>query len=330
LACPHSPFSHHVSLSLSRSRPTHPSTRSIDLALARGGDLNVDNKARFAEVQELIAAGKHAELLAADQLRHSIKSGQAFSGFREGDPTFTPTFKVRREAGFVHNPQRVSSWCDRVLWKSLPGFVDDVKQVAYSAHPSVITSDHKPVSAAFEIALRPVAPIVPFPTDVPVNNLRGPLIRITKLAGKGLLGMDVSGKSDVYALFFADRDLRGPKVGKPPRSSTIRQTIDPIWPDEHVDTMRISASTFADLAHAHLFIVLMDRDVDADDRMGQVVLPLGEAAKSGKPVPFDLPVTKAGRTHGRLSGAIEIAWPSEGRNDFVRRRTNAAFCCSVQ
>jgi hypothetical protein len=301
----------------------------VDLALARGGDLNVDNKDRFAEVQEVLAKGDYQALLAADQLRHAMKTGQAFSGFSEGDPSFQPTFKVRRSAGFVYNPQRVSSWCDRVLWKSLPGFAADVKQTAYEAHPSVITSDHKPVSASFDVVLRNTPPCVPFAPTAPSNSLKGPIIRVTGLAGHGLLGMDVSGKSDVYALFYSDRDLRGPKASKPPKTSTIRQTVDPKWPDEHVDNMRISASTFADLSHAHLMVVLMDKDVDADDRMGQAVLQLREAAAKGGKWAFDVPVTKAGRQHGRLTGALEVVWPSaDGSSVEVHRRVKAT-CCAV-
>jgi hypothetical protein len=301
----------------------------VDLAIARGGELHVDTKERFAEVQQLIAAKDYKALLAGDQLRDSVRKGLAFSGFTEGDPAFTPTFKVRRETGFVHNPQRVSSWCDRVLWKSLPGLVGDVKQITYAACPTVSTSDHKPVHASFEVALRAQAPVVPFPAGVPVASLKGPVIRVSKLKGSSLLGMDLSGKSDVYALFFADRDLRGPKEGKAPRTTTIRQTVNPEWADDHVDSMKISATTFADLAYAHLFVVLMDADVDADDRMGQVVVPLKEAAVSGQPVKFDLPVTKAGRTHGRLAGEVQVVWPTAaGDATEVRKRQNEG-CCAV-
>lgn len=128
----------------------------IDLALARGGDLNVDNKDRFAEVQEYIKKNDYTTLLQADQLRHAMKQGLAYAGFSESDPTFQPTFKVRRAVDFIYNPQRVSSWCDRVLWKSLPGYKDDVKPLTYAAHPSISTSDHKPVHASFEVNIRPV------------------------------------------------------------------------------------------------------------------------------------------------------------------------------
>lgn len=304
----------------------------IDLGLTKGGELNIENKDRFAEVQEYVTKKDYASLLAADQLRHAMKQGLVFAGFQESDPFFQPTFKVRRSPDFVYNPQRVSSWCDRVLWKSLPAYKDDVKPLSYAAHPSVTTSDHKPVHASFEISVRPVPPIIPFPVDAPTESLRGPIVKITNLKGHNLLGMDVSGKSDVYCLFYSDRALRGPRANKPPKTATIRQTIDPVWGDEHIDSMRISASNANDLAYAHLLIVVMDKDVDADDRMGQAVLSLQEAANPSRgTVPFDVPVTKAGRQYGTLTGSIEVIWPSgNAQRDTVRSRQRTGIsCCTI-
>ena len=40
----------------------------------------------------------------------------------------------------------------------LPALAGDVKQVAYAAHPSVTTSDHKPVHASFEVTRRAPVP----------------------------------------------------------------------------------------------------------------------------------------------------------------------------
>jgi hypothetical protein len=69
----------------------------------------------------------------------------------EGNPsTFRPTFKVER--GKVvpeYDPERSPAWCDRVLWKSMPGY--ELKQIAYNSAESVTTSDHKPVYAIFEL-----------------------------------------------------------------------------------------------------------------------------------------------------------------------------------
>ena len=49
---------------------------------------------------------------------------------------------------------RVPSWCDRILWTSLPAHASKVVQQLYRSEPEVATSDHSPVSAHFELELR--------------------------------------------------------------------------------------------------------------------------------------------------------------------------------
>ena len=55
---------------------------------------------------------------------------------------------------------QVPSWCDRVLWKSLPGFVDDITPTLYEACTAYKTSDHKPIRAGFAVGLpAPLPPV---------------------------------------------------------------------------------------------------------------------------------------------------------------------------
>jgi hypothetical protein len=160
-------------------------------------------------------------------------------------------------------------------------------------------------------------------------------VRIQNLKGYGLLGMDVSGKSDVYILFFSDRELLSAS-GKQPKASTQRQTLDPEWPNEQVDDMRIAGRSAGDLATAHIWAVLMDKDVGGgDDRMGQAVICLKDASLGfGRPAAFDVTVTKGGRAQGRLTGQITVVWPTkDGSNSLMRERKKSgmfAWCCSVQ
>lgn len=54
--------------------------------------------------------------------------------------------------GLQYNQKRSPAWCDRVLWRSnLPH--KPAKCTSYSCQPSVATSDHKPVAAAFSLPL---------------------------------------------------------------------------------------------------------------------------------------------------------------------------------
>ena len=48
-----------------------------------------------------------------------------------------------------YNPQRIPSWCDRVLWRSYP--MCSCEQTAYRAVPYVDTSDHTPVASTFAV-----------------------------------------------------------------------------------------------------------------------------------------------------------------------------------
>lgn len=103
----------------------------------------------FEAVHAMVGEERWAELMAADQLRAAQRAGDAFVGFSEGEPSFAPTFKLRRQAGLAYNEQRTPSYTDRVLWKSMPPLE---RRLALTGHVSVdrvSTSDHKPVVCSF-------------------------------------------------------------------------------------------------------------------------------------------------------------------------------------
>ena len=67
-----------------------------------------------------------------------ISDGKVFFGFKEaecqdgGVYRFHPTFKVKRvdaSPEVSYTDERTPSWCDRVLWRSMPGVKDNIKQV---------------------------------------------------------------------------------------------------------------------------------------------------------------------------------------------------------
>jgi hypothetical protein len=316
----------------------------IDLAItAAGRERGKESPAKWAAVQALIKAEDWDALYECDQLQEAREAGLAFTGFEEAPLAFPPTFKVKKREVEGHSEQRISSWCDRVMWRSLPGLAGSVVPLAYTSHPSIVTSDHKPVSCGVRIHL---------PAQLPLAALRFPLtssgkpstaastlgggcvLRLSELAGHGLLGMDVTGKSDVYCLFYSDRELLCARPGKTPKATTQRQTVDPTWRDDEVDDMRVCGRYPSDLSTAHLFMVIMDKDlgVAQSDRMGQAVLCLKAAAYArGEPVPFALPVTKGGRTQGSLTGLAMITWPQDADStaslELRARRSRSWLCC---
>ena len=313
----------------------------VDLAISKGAGAkrNVENQEHFEEVQERIAAGDFGPLLAADQLQHAMRTGSAFQGFREAAAVaFPPTFKVRRVAGHSYNPQRVSSWADRVLIKSRPALIGDAKTLRYTSHPEVCSSDHKPVSAAIELLTRTPRPCPLFPLRASLDSLPGPILRLTCLKGSRMLAVDLTGLSDPYIVFFTDlggcrvdgSTLRGQTT--PPRTSTVKQSLNPVWPD--VVDLKLAASSPADLEFAHLFLTVFDEDdISQDDPMGQAALPLGSAAFADKGVkePFDLVVCKGTRAHGRIEGYVEVLWPSRAGDILVTQHNDAleTSCCTI-
>jgi len=148
--------------------------------------------------------------------------------------TFSPTFKVNRVAGNEYKDQRIPSYCDRVLWKSMPSLAFCVKQVSLRSLPEVSTSDHKPVVAEF--AVKPtdslirevvglarrssrrassspsirgsIVPRQPFQragsSTLLLKDRTLPLIRIDGLKTIGLRDSDVGGGSDPYCIFFSN------------------------------------------------------------------------------------------------------------------------------
>eukprot|EP00300_Choanocystis_sp_HF-7_P011280 c17388_g1_i1.p1 GENE.c17388_g1_i1~~c17388_g1_i1.p1 ORF type:complete len:386 (+),score=78.54 c17388_g1_i1:169-1158(+) len=108
----------------------------------------------FEAVCRKVKAKKYRELLEFDQLTQEHMIGNVLSGFQLAPVDFAPTFKVTRQIELGHmtyNDQRIPSWCDRVLWKSMPALEDNIRLVSFQSVPVVRTSDHIPVQARFDI-----------------------------------------------------------------------------------------------------------------------------------------------------------------------------------
>ena len=74
-------------------------------------------------------------------------------GFTEGLLTFNPTYKYdpRSDEYDTSEKHRSPAWCDRVLWRSrVP---TRIRQLHYQRY-EVDVSDHRPISAAFEITVK--------------------------------------------------------------------------------------------------------------------------------------------------------------------------------
>ena len=105
------------------------------------------------KVKEMIDKDQIDEILPEDQLNRQRRLGNVFQDFSEGQITFRPTFKydVGTNNWDSSLKNRTPAWCDRILWK---GDEESITQIAYRSHPDFFISDHKPVSALFNVNIR--------------------------------------------------------------------------------------------------------------------------------------------------------------------------------
>lgn len=123
---------------------------------------------RWKYVTKLIGQKRYEELSRFDELRREMKAENVFGGFEEGKLSFPPTFKVvRGRRGNEYQRVRVPSYCDRILWHSLPLHRKNVKLREYGCVSEVDTSDHKPVYGVFDVMVLPRIWIytIPAPRD---------------------------------------------------------------------------------------------------------------------------------------------------------------------
>ena len=107
-------------------------------------------------------------LFQSDQLNIERSSGRVFREFSEGRTAFLPTYKyipglVPKTAEgewYDQRPdkkKRCPAWCDRVLYRVNPRALhEEIKLLQYRRIDELYISDHKPVSALFEISVKEI------------------------------------------------------------------------------------------------------------------------------------------------------------------------------
>ncbi|XP_033936620.1 phosphatidylinositol 3,4,5-trisphosphate 5-phosphatase 1 isoform X1 [Pseudochaenichthys georgianus] len=127
------------------------------------GDLNYRVEFPSTEAEHIVTKirqQQYQELLSRDQLNTEREDGKVFLHFDEEEITFPPTYRFERDtrekyaytkAKATGTKYNLPSWCDRVLWKSYP-LVHVVCQ-AYGCTNDIMTSDHSPLFASFEVGV---------------------------------------------------------------------------------------------------------------------------------------------------------------------------------
>lgn len=108
-------------------------------------------------VMTAIQTGNLSHLLLQDQLlkEHQFNPRFSLKQFSEASITFCPTYKYDPGSSLydTSEKQRIPAWCDRILWKSF--ISHHVKSLHYQRY-EVDVSDHRPVSASFEVIIKSI------------------------------------------------------------------------------------------------------------------------------------------------------------------------------
>lgn len=121
------------------------------------GDLNYritppcqELKDRFCWVKDKVDKSQYTELVSRDQLTNLKNFRNMFTGFQEAEIDFAPTYKMSPLSN-EYNISRIPSYCDRILWHSLPSLSEMIECLQYNSIPSFLGSDHRPVEALFRL-----------------------------------------------------------------------------------------------------------------------------------------------------------------------------------
>jgi hypothetical protein len=283
-----------------------------------------------------------------DELNREIRDNRALKGFTALQPSFPPTFKRGRHiciqdpktimAGFnteeekdahfaeLYHHKRTPSYTDRILHRSLPRFERNLLTKSFVSLEHLDTSDHKPVRAEFVLQLTRGGDAIRVPqivqeyldTNQAANILKNKLgieLVVSNMRGINLAEMDVrigsmGGLSDPYIVATMDpANLISSK--KQIQSSTIKHTVNPVWPVEEKMKIPLVTNDLDGLSqNSHLLLSVWDYDFSNDDDLiGLCRIPLEkivEAFKAGKSLAFNEALYENGEIQGHLTGEISI------------------------
>ncbi|KAI8593400.1 hypothetical protein BDZ88DRAFT_404548 [Geranomyces variabilis] len=123
------------------------------------GDLNYRISLPDSDVKQIVRTGELGQLLKFDQLLIEQRARRAFQDFNEAAITFAPTFKydIGTNTFDTSEKKRTPSFCDRILWFQNPLHRNETLWICpkwYRSCMDLTLSDHKPIMALFETAVR--------------------------------------------------------------------------------------------------------------------------------------------------------------------------------
>ncbi|KAM9762605.1 phosphatidylinositol 3,4,5-trisphosphate 5-phosphatase 1 isoform 1-T1 [Menidia menidia] len=281
------------------------------------GDLNYRVDFPSTEAEYIVAKIKqqqYQELLNKDQLSMERKDGKVFLHFDEEEISFAPTYRFEREtrekyaytkAKATGTKYNLPSWCDRVLRKSYP-LVHVVCQ-AYGCTNDIMTSDHSPVFASFEVGVSSQ-----FVSKHDPNSASQGGIQIMNCVAI----LSTKSKTKFFLEFHSSCLEKTMKTLEGENAEQSNGSIK-VWFGNQVElTPIISDPEY--LLDQHILICV--KSTDCDESYGEACIALRAAQFCYRE--FQVTLTHHGEKTGSLSGGIQLRTsegkPTEKLYDFIK------------
>eukprot|EP01132_Coremiostelium_polycephalum_P007495 gene7495-9211_t len=263
------------------------------------GDLNYRIDLLREEVLLHIKKSNWTRLLIHDQLIKQKSQEKVFVGFKEPPITFAPTYKMERGQSrkYTDEKQRVPSWCDRILHKSLP-YTQAINCLKYNSAETILTSDHVPVYGIFDVYVQlPCLPIPP--TILKEQQSSCCTINLLDMRAENLDFIDDDKEPDPFLCFHANSFVESEII-----TGHASNNRSPFWGDIPPILPIIKKKSFLETQH---LLITIYHDNDSRYRLGHATIPLALGfTTDDEPFQFATRITKNGLNAGILYGKIHI------------------------
>ncbi|XP_022615006.1 phosphatidylinositol 3,4,5-trisphosphate 5-phosphatase 1 [Seriola dumerili] len=281
------------------------------------GDLNYRVEFPSTEAEYIVTKIKqqqYQELLCKDQLSMERDDGKVFLHFDEEEITFAPTYRFERDtrekyaytkAKATGTKYNLPSWCDRVLRKSYP-LVHVVCQ-AYGCTNDIMTSDHSPVFASFEVGVASQFVSKQDPNSAPQGGIQ--IMNCVAI-------LSTKSKTKFFIEYHSSCLEKTVKTSEGDNTEHSDGSIKVWFGSQVVLTPIISDPEY--LLDQHILICVKSTDCDESYGEGCVALRAAEFCYTE----FQVTLTHHGEKTGTLTGGIQLQTsegkPTEKLYDFIK------------
>ncbi|EDQ87577.1 uncharacterized protein MONBRDRAFT_27082 [Monosiga brevicollis MX1] len=260
------------------------------------GDLNYRINLPVNMVIDDAKRQQYTRLCQYDQLLMQRGSQKMFFGFEEGPIEFPPSYRYKRGTRDVYEYEKqkasgikinVPSYTDRIMWRSFPNLY--IKQTSYGATTDIMTSDHSPVFATFDIQV----------TDQHASTLGSGENRCTVFFHSAVAKLKTAANVKFVLQFYAN--FIDGKQQTVRNSDYDYEPKNPIWAGTDFPRIVPAVADRAYLEHEHLLIAVKSEDGDESYGEGSLSL-MNMFSSSAQPCPFKVDLSHHGEFTGTLAG----------------------------